>query len=959
MEEKERERERRLGDDYRLPPRTSELSKKERERERRLGRRLSSPSSDVRALENSAEIVNVLTHRFVKSIVFPIESLAIGPCVELVKCTGGPISRRIDQLRKLSSNLKILKVKRGELAAKESDTKTQIELAQERGKLPLQEVLHWLKNVEGVKSEVRDIEESFETHKARCFFSNCASRLKLAKQVVDKIREVEELRARQFSDGLVTDQREPKEIMLNPPTIFGDSTTDRIMKLLMEPKIWKVGVYGMGGVGKTTIMKAVHDKLLAKETFDNVIWVTATKDNLGGIEGLQKKIAQRLGDDFFTKISSNEDKVIRASMLSHKLQQVGKFVLIIDDLWEKIRLDEVGIPEPNEENKESKVVVISRQVPVCNSMETQENVEVKCLSEEAAWELFVSKTGEEVHMSDIKPLAKRVSKECAGLPLAIITVGCSMRRKHSTNEWSNAVNELKNSRGDDLDMDDKVFKILRFSYDSLKEKAKSCFLYCAFYPEDYQIDTALLIEHWMAEGYTSKGRPTSEYCGTWDREKEINKGFHILEELKDSCLLENVKVFARRDNVYVKMHDLVRDLAIQIMRELNFISKAGLELRRWPQEEFGKACKISLVDVYLETFPDQPSCPNLSTLFLGKANLVMQEWKMSIPRMFFSQMPALQVLDISFLEVVELPESLSELANLRALFLENLKVKKIPSLGKLMGLMLLSMRDSWIEETPEGMEALVNLRFLNLDGTRGLRNFDADLISKLTLLEELRMRSSVVLAKSSRIAAKCIQVIANLKHLTNLSISFQEFDNYLKAVECIQWNKLKSFHLGMSLTLFYDAYKIFPSGNYSRKLVSIAFFDGNWSSFQFPRDTEVLWFNGCVIPNLSGSQCLKNLGYVKEVYLIQCNFSERPRIKDHVHTLFRDDNSPELLASSEICTLDWYFRLEVFSRGSLSKGCLENLKYLIVSDCQLKNLLTVNTLQELKNLEFMRIAYCK
>ncbi|KAK9085082.1 hypothetical protein Sjap_025493 [Stephania japonica] len=205
----------------------------------------------------------------------------------------------------------------------------------------------------------------------------------------------------------------------------------------------------------------------------------------------------------------------------------------------------------------------------------------------------------------------------------------------------------------------------------------------------------------------------------------------------------------------------------------------------------------------------------------------MQEWKMSIPRMFFSQMPALQVLDISFLEVVELPESLSELANLRVLFLENLKVKKIPSLGKLKGLMLLSMRDSWIEETPEGMEALVNLRFLNLDGTRGLRNFDTDVISKITLLEELRMRSSDVLAKSSRIAAKCIQGIANLKHLTNLSISFQEFDNYLKAVECIQWNKLKSFHLGTSLTLFYDAYKIFPSGNYSRKLVSIAFLDGN------------------------------------------------------------------------------------------------------------------------------------
>ncbi|KAK9112207.1 hypothetical protein Scep_019726 [Stephania cephalantha] len=114
-----------------------------------------------------------------------------------------------------------------------------------------------------------------------------------------------------------------------------------------------------------------------------------------------------------------------------------------------------------------------------NFMETQENVEVKCLSEEAAWELFVSKISEEVH---------------------------------------------------------------------------------------------------MAEGYTSKGSSASEYCSTWDRETEINKGFHTLEELKDACLLANVKVFERQDNQYVRIHqhNLVRDSAIQIMRkDFNIISKAG------------------------------------------------------------------------------------------------------------------------------------------------------------------------------------------------------------------------------------------------------------------------------------------------------------------------------------------------------------------------------------------------
>ncbi|KAF5790145.1 hypothetical protein HanXRQr2_Chr09g0379631 [Helianthus annuus] len=74
--------------------------------------------------------------------------------------------------------------------------------------------------------------------------------------------------------------------------------------------------------------------------------------------------------------------------------------------------------------------------------------------------------------------------------------------------------------------------------------------------------------------------------GNGDREKEINKGYTVLEMLKDACLLEDV------GSDYVKMHDLVRDMAIRIAREgpmlinksaskLNQLARVWIENVEW------------------------------------------------------------------------------------------------------------------------------------------------------------------------------------------------------------------------------------------------------------------------------------------------------------------------------------------------------------------------------------------
>ncbi|KAE8684275.1 hypothetical protein F3Y22_tig00111146pilonHSYRG00033 [Hibiscus syriacus] len=86
----------------------------------------------------------------------------------------------------------------------------------------------------------------------------------------------------------------------------------------------------------------------------------------------------------------------------------------------------------------------------------------------------------------------------------------SKNEKYSLSEpsgprlWENAIDELQGDIRNIHDMEDKVYRCLKFSYDHLTEKDQNCFLYCALYPEDHEIKKHEIIEYWMEEGLTDE-----------------------------------------------------------------------------------------------------------------------------------------------------------------------------------------------------------------------------------------------------------------------------------------------------------------------------------------------------------------------------------------------------------------------------------------------------------------------
>jgi disease resistance protein RPS2 len=182
-------------------------------------------------------------------------------------------------------------------------------------------------------------------------------------------------------------------------------------RLIEDSNIRIIGVFGMGGVGKTSLLQTINNSLKVRNAFDPIIWVTVSKDY--DILKLQDCIANRLNLQNFPDKSDLEGRKHRlSSYLRGK-----KFLLLLDDMWKSLELQTLGVPL---KDRGSKIVLTTRIRDVCASMEADEITRVEPLSEEEGWQLFCSRAfrngnvPQEIH-SDV---ARKIAGECKGLPLA-------------------------------------------------------------------------------------------------------------------------------------------------------------------------------------------------------------------------------------------------------------------------------------------------------------------------------------------------------------------------------------------------------------------------------------------------------------------------------------------------------------------------------------------------------------
>ena len=148
-------------------------------------------------------------------------------------------------------------------------------------------------------------------------------------------------------------------------------------------------------------------------------------------------------------------------------------------------------------------------------MKAQKIFPIKVLPDEEAWNLFKGRAGNCINTPGLHPIAKKVAKECGGLPIAIVTVGRALENK-SEFEWSAAqpaLQQLKNAIPKNIPgLDSKVYSSIELSYSYLKsDEAKSCFLLCCLFAEDSNISIEFLVRYGVGQRLFAK-IDTTGYC---------------------------------------------------------------------------------------------------------------------------------------------------------------------------------------------------------------------------------------------------------------------------------------------------------------------------------------------------------------------------------------------------------------------------------------------------------------
>ena len=231
-----------------------------------------------------------------------------------------------------------------------------------------------------------------------------------------------------------------------------------------------LGLFGMGGIGKTTLAKAVFNDLRS-DFVGRSCFVEVGRD--ADEQHLQQKQRQILSE--ICGIQRDVHSVAGGRGELQSRLRSALVLLVIDDVWSPAQLDALLV----EVEQGSCVLVTTRDEALLNRPGVTMRQPVELLTTEASLELFCWHAFlQEEPPAGYSTLAADAAEACDGLPLALTVVGAHLWDTQDREAWEEAALRLQEAEALDGGnrADDALWGRLQLSYDSLGNREKQMFL---------------------------------------------------------------------------------------------------------------------------------------------------------------------------------------------------------------------------------------------------------------------------------------------------------------------------------------------------------------------------------------------------------------------------------------------------------------------------------------------------
>ncbi|WOK91792.1 hypothetical protein Cni_G00483 [Canna indica] len=574
--------------------------------------------------------------------------------------------------------------------------------------------LRWVDEIRDIVYDSEDIIDVFDAismHPVACFFCDLKSR----HQIGCKIEEVKSRRGDFFrrraeyrfptggarSNSVDQVNRWIHGVLASSPLIHqGDivgfeEDFDWVLDWVISDseELNVLTLVGMGGGGKSTLIKRVFNHGDVKRHFGHFAWVYVSKSFQ--LQNLFHEVAKGL-----MKIPSSEVNALSERQLQEMLLRTlneKRFLLVLDDVWDRNLWEVIRLVLPANGHG-SRVIITTRNSEVASSVVETKSCSrmLQPLLHGESWELFCRKAfpASEPCPDELKEAAEGIVRKCHGLPLAIVVVGGMMSRKgRSQLEWSDVLDNIYNVLiSNEVEVQGPLF----LSYKDLPYPLKSCFLLCSIFPQDSNIPRKKLIRLWMAEGLV----------------KEADGG--RMEDVAEKYLMElinrgmiQVSIMSSSGRVKTcRIHHLLHHLSISICKTQNFSSVYEDGQLKTPSNH---TCRISLQKCSYDALSNIGQ-KKLRSLFVFGVDKPLH-----IGDQILKNLKLLRVLDLEDAYLTKLPSEVGDLIHLRYLSLRGTKLKLLPlSLKNLCYLQTLDITRTRLRKLLFDIRNMKNLRHLEM-----------------------------------------------------------------------------------------------------------------------------------------------------------------------------------------------------------------------------------------------------